>query len=212
MQSPGFTRESPGFTKESPGSFRDSSHEAGKKPIIEWILLHGGEDMNTINPGTLIPLVISILTGGLGCALLVISWKKKRNIPATDAWQPAQGTIISSEVKEHHAVNPEISGKTVFSPMVRYQYTCAGRVFTGFQITFDAIEYTRDQAEQIAGSYLPGSQVTVYYDPSHPDQAVLRRSRNNYHTVLICGLISLTLGFASLCMTLLVFWIEKAIR
>jgi hypothetical protein len=168
--------------------------------------------LNNINPGTLIPLVVAILAGGLGCALVVISWKKKRNDPATGAWLPTQGTIISSEVKEHRAVNPESASKTVFSPMVRYQYSCVGRVFSGFQITFDAVEYSRNQAEQIAGSYLPGSPVTVYYDPSHPEQAVLQRSRNNFHTLFICGLISLVLGFASFCMTLLVFWTEKVIH
>jgi hypothetical protein len=168
--------------------------------------------LNSINFGTLIPLVIGILAGGLGSALIVIAWQKKRSIPITDSWLPAQGNILSSEVKEHSAVNPGSNSQTVFSPMVRYQYTCAGRSFSGFRLTFNPVDYTRSQAEQIANRFSPGNQATIYYDPLHPEEAVLERSTNNYNLIFTSGLVLFALGLGSFCMTLLVFWTEKAVR
>jgi hypothetical protein len=168
--------------------------------------------LNIINFGTLIPLVIGILAGGLGCILMVISWQKKRSEPITGSWLPTQGIILSSEVKEHRAVNPGTNNQTVFSPMVKYQYTCAGRSFSGFRITFNAVDYTSVQAEKIANRYIPGSQVTIFYDPLHPEETVLERSNNNYNMIFTAGLVLLAVGMGSFCMTLLVFWTEKAIR
>jgi len=168
--------------------------------------------MSNINPGTLIPLLMAILAGGLGCALIVISWRKKRSGPITGSWLPVQGTVISSEVKEHRPVNANDSNKTVFSPVVHYQYNCSGRLLSGFRVTFDTVEYSRTKAEQIAGQYVPGNPVTVYYDPTHPDQAVLERSRNNYLTVFMAGVISLVLGITSFCMALLIFWLGNSVH
>ncbi len=168
--------------------------DLAKIPIIEWILLHGGENLNNINFGTLIPLVIGILAGGLGCALIVIAWQRKRKENITGSWVPTQGVILSSEVKEHRAVNPGNSNQTVFSPMVRYRYTCAGRSFSGFRVTFNPVNYTREKAEQVANQYTPGSQISIYYDPLHPEEAVLERSIHNYNIILTTGLVLFALG------------------
>jgi hypothetical protein len=157
-------------------------------------------------------LVIGILAGGLGCALIVISWQRKRSEPVTASWLPTQGIILSSEVKEHSAVNPGNSNQTFFSPLVRYQYTCAGRSFSGFRITFNSVDFSQSRAEQIANRYAPGSQATIYYDPLHPEEAVLERSSTNYTVFLTSGLVLLALGLGSFCMTMLIFWTEKAIH
>jgi len=183
----------------------------GNESIINWILQIGGEKLNSINPGTLIPLVISILAGGSGCALLVLAWQKRRNEPVTASWLPAQGVVISSEIQEHSAINPQ-TNRTIFTPMVRYQYTCVGRSYTGYRISFRTQEYSRIEAQQIANRYTPGSPVTLYYDPLHPSEAVLEQNQNNSQSLFSIGLMLIVLGMALFIITLLIFWAEKIIH
>jgi hypothetical protein len=168
--------------------------------------------LNNINFGTLIPLVFAILAGGLGCVLIILSWQRKRKEIITGSWLPTQGVILSSEVKEHRAVKAANNDQTMFTPMVHYQYTLGSRTFSGLRITFNPVEYSRKKAEQVVNRYPPSTQVTIYYDPLHPEEAVLERHVNDYQTIFITGLVLSALGIGSLCMTMLVFWVEKAIR
>ena len=183
----------------------------GKESIIRWILLHGGENLASINLGTLIPLIIAILAGGSGCALLVVAWQKRRDEPITGSWQPAQGTILSSQIQEHRAIDPQ-NNRTIFTPLVRYQYTCVGRSYSGYRISFRSQEYSRAEAEQIAARYTPGNQVTLYYDPLHPSEAVLEQSNDHSRVIQTIGTGLLVTGIASFRITLLVFWAEKLFR
>ncbi len=183
----------------------------GNESIISVILRFGGETLSSINPGTLIPLVIAILAGGSGCALLVLAWQKRRNEPVTASWLPTQGVVISSEIQEHSAINPQ-TNRTIFTPLVRYQYTCVGRSYTGFRISFRTHEYSRIEAQQIANRYTPGSPVTLYYDPLHPSEAVLEQNQDNSESLYSTGLMLIVLGMASFIITLLIFWAEKLLR
>lgn len=167
--------------------------------------------MNSINLGTLIPLIIAILAGGSGCVLLVKAWQKRQNEPITGTWLPTQGIVISSEIQEHNAINPK-NNKTVFTPVVRYQYTCVGRSYTGFRISFHSQEYSRAEAQMIADRYTPGNSVTLYYDPLHPSEAVLEQNRDNSQVLRNSGLMLIFLGITSFLITLLIFWAEKLLH
>lgn len=166
--------------------------------------------MATINFGTLIPILISILAGGLGGVFFVLAWQRKRREDVTKNWQSTPGIILTSEVKEHNAVDPAQPGKTIFTPMVRYQYVCAGNSFTGFRITLNSVEYSREKAQQIAARFSPGSSVTVFYDPLHPQEAILERNTRGFNILLVTGLILFNLGIGACCIALLVFWIGKS--
>ncbi|MEI8130958.1 MAG: DUF3592 domain-containing protein [Leptolinea sp.] len=165
-----------------------------------------------INFGTLIPILIGILAGGSGCAFLVLAWQRKRTEAITKSWQPAPGIILTSEVKEHKAVDPAQVNKTVFTPMVRFQYSCAGKSYTGYRITFNPVEYSQSKAQKIATRFLPGIAVTVFYDPLHPEEAVLERNTRGFNFLFSTGLVLFALGIGSCFISLLVFWIGKAVR
>lgn len=167
--------------------------------------------MANINFGTLIPIIISILAGGLGCIFFVLAWKRKKKEEITKTWQVTPGIILSSEVKEHGAVDPELVNKSVFTPIVRYQYICAGNSYTGFRITLNSVEYSHEKAQQIVARFSPGSSVSVYYDPLHPQEAILERNTRGFNILLVTGLILFNLGVGSCCMALLVFWIGKSL-
>jgi len=166
--------------------------------------------LNNINLGTLIPLVFSILAGGAGCALIVMALHRKRTEITTNSWLPAAGVILSSEVKEHQSIKPGNQDRTVFSPLVHYQYTCTGRTFAGLRVTFNQLEYTESKAREIADRYVAGAPVTVYYDPLHPEEAVIERNTTRYQSILTTGLVLFALGAGSFCMTFVIYWAEKA--
>jgi hypothetical protein len=163
-----------------------------------------------INFGTLIPILIGILAGGLGCVFFVLAWQRKRKEDITKTWQPTPGIILTSEVKEHNAIDPAQKNKTVSTPMVRYQYVCAGNSYTGYRITFNPVEYSLAKAQQIVSHFSPGSSVTVFFDPLHPDEAVLERNTRGFNLLFSAGLVLFALGSGSCCISLLVFWIGKA--
>lgn len=166
--------------------------------------------MDNINFGTFIPIFISILAVGLGSTSFVLAWQRKRKEEISGTWQPTPGIILTSELKEHNAVDPDQRNKTVYTPMVRYQYACAGNSYTGYRITFNSIEYSQEKAQQIVSRFSPGSSVTVFFDPLHPKEAVLERNTRRHNLLFSTGLVLFAIGVGSCCISLLVFWIGKA--
>ncbi len=144
--------------------------------------------------------------------LIVISWQKKRREPVTASWLQAQGSILASEVKEQRVVDQGKEGQSTFSPLVRYQYACNGRSYTGIRVSYTNDDYSRTRAEQIVSRYSPGSSVTVYYDPLHPSEAVLEKDTNSYNSTRTTGLILLVLGLGSTCIATMVFLLEKTFQ
>lgn len=168
--------------------------------------------MSSINFGTLIPLVIAIIAGGSGCILVILAWQKKRRESVTGSWLPTQGVILSSTVKEHRAVDGADPDRVVYTPLVRYQYTLGSRTYTGMRITFSPVRYTRQKADQAANRYPPSTPVTIYYDPLHPEEAVLEQHATDHQTFFTLGIVFSVLGLGSMCITLLVFLVERTIH
>lgn len=168
--------------------------------------------MAHINFGTLIPLIIAILSFGLGCIFLVLSWKRKRKEAITNRWLPAQGIVLSSEVKEYRSSGTQGATQITYAPLVRYQYTCNGHTYPGIRIALSAGNHSRLKAEQIAARYPVGQTITAYYDPLHPEEAVLEKDYSHTHTLKMAGLILLAIGIGSFCITTMVFWSEKTFQ
>jgi hypothetical protein len=89
---------------------------------------------------------------------------------ASATWPTAAGVVTSSEVD--HSTDAE--GGDSYSPEVDYQYQVDGQTITNNQIKFGENSYSsRRKAEEIAANYPLGQQVTVYYEPERPTNAVL---------------------------------------
>lgn len=166
--------------------------------------------MTSINFGTLIPIIVSVLSGGLGLSFFVFAWQRKKHENITQNWQPTPGIILSSEIKEHAAVDPAKNTSTIFSPVIRYQYSCTGNVFIGSRIAIRSTETTQAKARQTVDRYTAGNSVTVYYDPLHPEETVLERNTRGYPLLFSTGLILCGISLGSCCISLIVFWIGKA--
>ncbi|MFZ0548264.1 MAG: DUF3592 domain-containing protein [Candidatus Promineifilaceae bacterium] len=120
--------------------------------------------------GCLGSLGILAIFGLIGAGLSYWGWTILQDAKASASWPTASGLVTSSEVS--HSTDSD--GNDSYSPEVDYQYQVDGQSIVNSQIKFGENSYgNRRKAEEIAGNYPVGQQVTVYYDPERPDKAVL---------------------------------------
>lgn len=96
-----------------------------------------------------------------------------------------------------------------FSPLICYSYTVDDIPRASTRIDFgDLVRLTKDEALASLSNYPAGKQVTVYYDSTDPDMAVLVPGAKDL--ILIgwsCAIIA-----ASCCVTSLLFLIRQKVR
>jgi hypothetical protein len=86
-------------------------------------------------------------------------------------WPQAPCVIISSEVRMHSD-----SEGTSYSPEIHYQYTLDGAVLESTRYRFIDTSGGYSGAKRIVDKYPVGLNTKCFYDPKHPDQAVLDRT------------------------------------
>jgi hypothetical protein len=104
-------------------------------------------------------------------------------------------------VKEHRSVDGGNPDRVVYSPLVRYQYTLGSRKYTGMRVTFTPSQYTRQKAEQTVNRFPPSTPVTIYYDPLHPEEAILEQHSTDHQVLITLVLFFLCLVW-DLCVSL----------
>jgi len=140
---------------------------------------------------TIVPIVVTgllLLLGGLLLFDAVKNWLKYRE---SDSWQPASAQIVSSRVTVHRSGK----GGTSYGMSITYAYQVMGREYQGKQYRFGSdgiVLGTRQKAEAAVAQNPTGKQITIYYDPNAPEQAVFERKFDT--TTLVLGIFFLGLG------------------
>ncbi len=125
--------------------------------------------MNEI--ASLLGITAAIMIGVLILAVVV----KMREVKAAQTWQTTRGKITRSEVRSKQVDDTTREGKkTVNYPAVTYEFTVNGRRCTGERISLAEIIPASD-IEPTLERYPVGAEVTVYYNPQKPSQALLER-------------------------------------
>lgn len=140
----------------------------------------------------------------------------------SESWPTVQGQVVSSEV-DFSKVDDEIPANDmnrnqvkdrvnyeVWYPVVKYSYSVDGQTHESEQIAIVGETFnTRDEARTEADQYPEGSELTVYYDPANPADAVLKPGADITSGVWILfgGLLFLT-GVAAA--VIIVIWIRDA--
>lgn len=92
------------------------------------------------------------------------------NAQASEEWPYTYGTIITSEVEYHHSNE----GSGTYHARVMYDYEVQGVLYSGDQVAYgDYGSSSPSHARQIVNRYPKAQQVTVFYDPYTPKEAVL---------------------------------------
>ncbi|PWH15740.1 MAG: hypothetical protein DDG60_05315 [Anaerolineae bacterium] len=121
-----------------------------------------------------------LLLGGLFAAailglLVVATLVKLHEARAAQHWQTTRGKITRSEIRSLR--KRDIDGReTVRSaPSIAYEYSVNGKRYTGERISLGE-NLPASDFEAVLARYPLRAEVTVYYDPAKPEQAVLERT------------------------------------
>jgi hypothetical protein len=106
----------------------------------------------------------------IGVGLTIWGWTILQNARASASWPTADGVITRSAVT--HSSDSE--GGDSYQPQVTYKYSANSTTYENNTIKFGENSYSsRRKADDIAGNYPVGKNVTVYYDPEKHDRSVL---------------------------------------
>jgi hypothetical protein len=126
--------------------------------------------------------LIVLGVSGLGQALRI--WRRAQ---MTRQWAGTEGKVIASTVDTQWNAERK-------DYWVEYTYLVAGRQYTSRTVGFTASVRPRAHQERDKFKlYYVGALVTVYYDPQHPQNAVLQRDVpwSEIITMLLGGLVAL---------------------
>jgi hypothetical protein len=118
-------------------------------------------------------LILALVFAGAGLFALVRGFIDFRTGKASRDWPSVEGQVTIATV-EMKTESDDDGTTTKYSPRVVYTYAIAGQQYTSDQVVPGARLWHTSRARAEAKlAYQTGQQVTVYYNPNKPDQAVL---------------------------------------
>jgi ribosomal protein L40E len=106
-----------------------------------------------------------------GMALLWVTLYIHTSGHKSRSWEKTDGIIISSSYFE----KKDDEDRWFFYPSVSYSYTAGGKEYVSDKITLLSRAFdTEGQVKNFIRPYPAGKNVTVYYDPQTPQNAVLK--------------------------------------
>jgi hypothetical protein len=107
----------------------------------------------------------------IGIVLFVVVLYIQKRSDKSLSFEKTDARIISSEV----IMGTDSDGNIDYFPSVSYEYMAGGKQYTSTSISmFEEGDRTKQWAESVAGRYPVGKEVTAYYDPVNPQEAVLQ--------------------------------------
>jgi len=98
---------------------------------------------------------------------------------ASTNWPTTKGEILESGFRT--------KGDNTSYPVVKYQYDVNGKTYDGDRIVFGS---SADVPSGTLDRYPVGGTVTVFYDPNHPESAVLETaSTSSMYIFIVLGTI-----------------------
>ncbi len=139
--------------------------------------------------------LVFIIFNSLGVLLIYTAYNHFTTAAASTDWPTVPGTIDSAKVVEekvkHSTRGSREPAPFVYYAEIKYRYSVDGQDYNGDRLTVeDFATNDRERAEQIAMQYQAGQEVTVYYNPAAPNEAVLNPGESGGALgTLIMGLV-----------------------
>ena len=133
---------------------------------------------------------------GVGFAI----WGGMQVVEARSAtsWTETQGEIVSSEVIHTTSTSQTSKTKWYYQAEIKYRYEVDGLEYVADRLDFGTYKHKYKSEVYPVGTtnrYPVGKNVTVYYDPVDPEQAVIDREvKLNTYTGLLVGIITTIIG------------------
>jgi hypothetical protein len=149
---------------------------------------------------------------GIGAFLIYQSVRSRRKADASQSWPATSGQITEAHVSHHTSTDSDGDISEHYTPKVKYTYQAIGQEYEGTNIGFGFQQSFGNpgKAQATLARFPVGGQVTVYYDPNNPAEAVLERKAGGSTVKLVLGIIflaiSLCLGCPGLVALVLAPW------
>lgn len=131
------------------------------------------------------------LAGGL---LLFFAIRTRKKSSASLSWPSTTGTIHSSTVRRNSSTDEDGHTSYTFSPIVEYDYLVNGQAYKGKTIHYGITPSpSMATAQKEVDRFAPGMQVTVFYNPEKPNEAVLEKKEVKSKVGLILGMVFMAL-------------------
>ena len=142
-----------------------------------------------------------LLFAGIGAFLIYYSFRSRKKAESSQGWPSTSGQVTEARVSHHTSTDADGEAQDSYSPEVRYHYQTGGQEYEGSKIGFGLQQSfsSRSKAEQALTSFPQGSQVTVFYNPANPAEAVLERKAGGSTLSLVLGIIFLLVGLCVGC-------------
>ena len=154
-------------------------------------------------------LVIGLLCGcffvlvfiGVGAFLIFQSIRSQRKAESSRAWPAIAGRLIDAQVSHHTSTDSDGDTSHHYTPKIRYSYQVAGQYYEGNKIGFGFQQSYSSQAKAQAAlsRFPPSGEVSVYYDPQNPAEAVLERKAGGSTASWMIGIVFLVIGLCLGC-------------
>ena len=142
-----------------------------------------------LKPGDAYFLTVAIVFSTMLVFLLLRSLRKLRLGKASLNWRAVEATIDNIQILDDIINHDE---RRTFSPYVQYTYSVGGTTYQGRNYSFrwrGRLRYWQ-VAQEIEG-LTRGKTITVYFDPFHPEDSVVKRgvTTANHIAPLVEGLL-----------------------
>lgn len=116
----------------------------------------------------LFPLILV----ALGLALTFFGMSNLSTARESEDWPTVKGQVTRSEVER--SLSSSGDNKYTYDVIVNYAYAVNGEDFSGHRVSFGMTNSSNPSAARfVTESYRLGATVTVYHDPTDPNQSVL---------------------------------------
>lgn len=123
-------------------------------------------------------VAVALAAAGIWAAWLRVGAGRKA--AAMAAWPTTIGTVLGHGIDETTSVDADGDRDTSYETTIRYAYQALGREWTGSRVSLAGNSFpSRRKAQAWLDERPVGSTVTVHYDPTRPDEAVLRIDASN---------------------------------
>ena len=139
---------------------------------------------------TIIMVLVGLVFALVGFGFIYLWYRDVRKARASRSWPVTTGRVLTSKVESQKGrMKGSTTTLTVYNPLVVYEYTVNEVRYQSQQIgvgdSFKAGE--REDAKHKIAPYPVGASVQVFYDPTHPQQAVLEHNVNSGVGLVVLG-------------------------
>jgi hypothetical protein len=150
-----------------------------------------------------------ITTFIVGVALIIGAWQTNihfsvpmaEEAKASESWPNAPGVITSSDIDQ--SID---DGKTMYAAVINYEFTVENKPYVGNKISLTSGNSRTSSLREVKKDlqkYPVGKEITVYYDPELPNNAVLQTGADFF--TYIIKYAPFLFGFFGILMLLQVF-------